>query len=277
MRLAFGTFRVAAVTWIAIAGGSAAAQPADAPDPAATTETTPPPATTPESSSELAPEPDEDPEKAVRYGVGLRLRNVRIPRAEIELFVDRAPGGASNVGIGAELIRRRGNVELQLGFEYETITPKQGVWIKSGESVPSAEADFILEPDAAGESLGWFTIEFTFLNHAPINDKVAIRYGGGAGLGIITGNLYRYDVRCSPDATNANPEPGCRPAALGGTGGAGGDPPSTSPRKYELPPVFPVVNAIVGVQFKPIPNMAINIEGGIRTLLFFGTSIAYMF
>lgn len=210
----------------------------------------------------------------IQYGVGFRLRNVRVPQAELELFVERSGGGASNLGLGLDFVRRRGDLELQLGFEYEKITPGSGVWIKKGDNVAAgAEADYILTPEQAGEALGWFTIEFTFLNHAAITDQFAIRYGGGAGLGIVTGSLQRYDIICN-GATNEMPEPGCVPPRFSGNGSySGGD----APKKYELPPVFPVVNAIIGLQFKPNENVTINLEGGIRTLLFFGLSGAYFF
>ena len=42
-------------------------------------------------------------------------------------------------------------------------------------------------------------------------------------------------------------------------------------------PVFPVVNLIVGLQFKPMEKMTINLEGGLRTLPFFGVSSTYFF
>lgn len=207
----------------------------------------------------------------VEYGVGLRLRRVFVPTGLLELFVERSPGGASNTGIGVDLVRRRGNVELQLGFEFEHVQPGSGVWINKGDHVPAAEADYILSPEEAGKELGWFTIEFTFLNHAPITDKVAIRYGGGAGIGIVTGGLQRYDVVCAPSATNATPAPGCVPSQLGGQGAARG------PVDYDLPPVFPVVNAIVGVQIRPVPKAVFNIETGIRTMPFIGISGGYFF
>ena len=47
--------------------------------------------------------------------------------------------------------------------------------------------------------------------------------------------------------------------------------------KYSLPPVFPVVNAIIGLQIKPIEKLTINIETGIRTVPFFGITSAYFF
>ena len=230
------------------------------------------PSTTPATTStEVAPATEE--KNPVDYGVGLRLRNVRIPQAELELFVEHAPGGTSNFGIGAEFVRRRGNVELQFGIEYEKITPAEGVYIESGKNVAAGdEADFILSPSRADSSLGWLTFEFTFLNHSPINKKFAIRYGGGFGLGIVTGSLKRIDVLCN-GATNSDPEPGCVPPPNGNaTPTAGG-----TPVKYDLPPVFPVVNAIIGVQYKPVPKATVNFEMGIRTLLFIGFSGAYFF
>lgn len=261
MRIRLAQLCVGALISTAIASGSAFAQ-------AALDDTTTPAADPAAPESTTASSAD-----AVEYGVGLRLRNVRIPQAELELFVDRAPGGTSNVGFGLDLSRRRGNTELQLGFEFEHITPKEGVWIKKGDNVAAGDqADYMLSPDDAGESLGWFTVEFTFLNHAEITKGLFVRYGGGAGLGILTGSLKRIDVACN-GATNDNPEPGCVPTSQGGTG----TDVSGAPVKYDLPPVFPVVNAILGLQYRPTPKATINVEGGIRTILFFGVSGSYFF
>jgi hypothetical protein len=216
-------------------------------------------------------------EPVVEYGADLRIRQVFVPKGLIELFVDRAAGGASNTGIGIDLVRRRGNLELQLGLEFEHVQPGEGVYINSGENVAAGDqADYMLSADQAGKSLGWFTIEFTFLNHAPITDKVAIRYGGGAGIGFITGGLQKYDVPCN-GATNDNPEPGCVPLGVTSPSGNVGTANAGSPNDYDLPPVFPVVNAIIGVQIRPTPKAVINIETGIRTIPFIGMSAGYFF
>jgi len=211
----------------------------------------------------------------VEYGVGLRLRNVRIPQAELELFMETSPGGTSNFGVGVDLIRRRGNVELQLGFEFEHVTPPEGVYIESGKNVAAGdEADYILSPSRADSSLGWFTVEFTFLNHSELAKNFFLRYGGGAGLGIVTGSLKRIDVLCN-GATNSNVEPGCVPPGI--NGGTATPTQGGTPVKYDLTPVFPVVNAIIGVQYRPIPKATVNFELGIRTLIFFGFSGSYFF
>jgi hypothetical protein len=235
------------------------------------------PAASGEAAADTTSTPQLDPDKVVSYGVGLRLRNVWIPKAMIELFVERAAGGASHPGFGVEAIRRRGNFELQLSFEFEHMHPGEGVWIDKGDNVAMGDqADYVLAPDHSPDNaqLGWFTIEFTFLNHTPFNKYVALRYGGGVGLGIITGALYRNDVVCSAGATNEDPEPGCVPTSRPNGQAAN----ASAPVKYDLhTPVFPVVNAIIGVQIKPMPKLNINVEGGIRTFPFLGISSSYMF
>jgi hypothetical protein len=208
----------------------------------------------------------------VEWGIGVRARNVRVPQGLLELFVDRAPGGISSYGLGLDIVRRRGNTELQLGIELEQIQPPAGVWIESNSNVATGdEADFIVAPrNNNDKSLGWVTAELTFLSHAPITKGVAIRYGGGAGIGLVVGELGRYNVICT-NATNESPEPGCVPQRFGGSAQPspdGGD----NIVKYKLPPVFPVVNAVVGLQLRPISKVTINIEGGIRTFPFFGVS-----
>lgn len=213
----------------------------------------------------------------LEYGVGIRLRQVFVPGWMLGLFVDEHTGGISNTGFGVDLMRRRGNLELQLGFEFEHVQPTEGVWINSGDNVAAGDqADYIVGPDRAGKDLGWFTLEFTFLNHAPITEKVAIRYGGGAGIGFITGGLQKYDVACN-GATNENPEPGCVPTGVTSPSGNQGTGAGGVPNDYDLPPVFPVVNAIIGVQIRPVPKAVINIETGIRTIPFIGLSGGYFF
>jgi hypothetical protein len=211
----------------------------------------------------------------IDYGVGLRARAVWLPKAVLDLFLDRAAGGAMNYGGGIDFTRRRGTTELQIGFEYEHVNVGEGVWINKGDNVATgAEADYVLSPHDSGHQLGWFTAEFTFINHAEINHWLSFRYGAGLGIGVITGELDHYNIICT-DATNANPTPGCVPPRFNGRGTYSEG--AETQVAYNLPPVFPVINAIVGFQFKPTDKMTINIEGGLRTLPFAGISSSYFF
>jgi hypothetical protein len=190
------------------------------------------------------------------WGLGVRLRNVRIPRAMVELFVDKATGSGSNYGFGVDLVRRKADFEVQLGVEYEKLSMDEGIWIESGKPIPQNEADFVEFND-----FGWFTLEATFLFHTPITKNLAIRYGAGAGVGVLFGEVTHVDRGC----TSSDPE-SCTEETNGGQKIA-----------YDLPPVMPVLNAVLGLQLRPLEKMTINIEGGIRTLPFFGASGTYFF
>lgn len=216
----------------------------------------------------------------VEYGVGVRLRSVWLPRSVLQLFVTRAAGGAHNYGVGVDLSRRRGTTELQLGVEFEHINVGQGVWINKGDNVAMGdEADYVLGPDSStgsGNQFGWFTLEFSFFNHAEITPWLSVRYGAGLGLGVLIGELDHYNIICAPGATNTSPEPGCVPPRFQGTGMYSEGVETLV--KYDLgTPVFPVVNAVIGLQLKPTDHTTINLEGGIRTLPFVGVSSSFFF
>jgi hypothetical protein len=284
MRFALPALCLCIVVLTAVAGGSASAGPALDDDKAkhpALAPVSEVDCTKPGNEAQCPREPRLiERSDDVEYGLGIRLRSVWVPKAVLQLFLERAAGGAQNFGYGVDLTRRHGTTELQLGFEYEHVNVGEGVWINKGDNVatppngPGDEADYVLSPDHSGHQLGWFTIEFTFLNHAEINKTFSIRYGGGIGIGVLTGELDHYNIMCS-NATNSAPEPGCVPTRFQGNGTYSEG--METQVAYDLPPVFPVVNAILGLQIKPTDKLTINLEGGIRTLPFLGLSSAYFF
>jgi hypothetical protein len=278
MRLAT-TLLLLTITGTAWAGDAVLDPTADAakkpPEPVAATSDTPPTIT--------------NPDDTVSYGVDLRIRNVRLPKFMLGWFLGHAADGSSNTGIGADFIRRKGTTEISLGFEYEHINIGEGVYVEPGKAVPGDPADYLLSPEHSPNqaNFGWFTVEFNFVGHTPINQYVSFRYGLGAGLGFLVGDIYRWDVACAGGATNDSPEPGCDPGDVGvhapdgtlGTGHTSNDSTGgaeTTPVKYDLgTPVFPVINAFVGFQFHPFDKAVINIEGGLRTLPYIGLSLGY--
>ena len=198
-----------------------------------------------------------------KVGFTVGIRNVWAPRSIIELFTEKASGGSSEPGYRFELFRRKGDFEVQLGLEYESIFVSPGIWLEKDHPPTDGGA-----ADVRFDNFGWFTIEATFLNHTEINKYVAIRYGGGAGIGILKGSVNRTDSACSsPDPNQASLQTCTDDPAQSGN----------DDTPYNLPPVFPVINAIVGVQLSPTDNIKINIEGGIRTLPFFGGTVGYVF
>lgn len=196
-----------------------------------------------------------------KIGLGLRLRNVRIPKSLIEIFVEHAPSGTSNVGFGAELSRRKGNFEVQFGLEYEKISMQSGLWVDKGDDISMGDEPDFVEFDG----FSWVTAELSFMYHTPIIDQLAVRYGGGAGIGVFMGDIRRTDYVCD----NGMLDDQCHERT---------NPPAENlATPYDLPPVMIVINAIVGVQIKPTDEIFINVEGGIRTMPFFGMTAGYYF
>ena len=200
-----------------------------------------------------------DEDKA-QMGVQIRLRRVHAPQGLVELFVDTAPAGAAHTGIGADFVRRKGNFELNVGIEWESLGIEDGVWIDKGDTIPEDEADF-LEFDG----FGWVTFDAAFVWSTPVHEKVRIRYGAGVGIGIVLGEILRTDYQCTSSDVNS-----CVIRT---------NPPAENNKTPEddIPPVFPVINVLAGIQIRPVPNMSINLEGGLRSFPYFGTSVGYFF
>lgn len=269
-RLACVVSTVAVVTAFAAWGGRAAAQgdggAGGDPDPGTPSEPAPlPDAAAPADDTMPVAPVAAPPVDEVRFGAGIRLRRVVIPRGLLELFVEQAATGVSGTGFGIELARRRGDFELQLGFEYEGLDGDPGIWVeKDKRPGPGGdEVDYVEFRD-----FGWFTLEVTFLNHTRLGKMVALRYGGGAGIGIMKGDVVRTDYRCSVSTLDRET---LRNVCMGYPGSENNQTP------YDLPPVFPVINALIGLQIRPVENIVINIEGGIRTMPFFGATAGYYF
>src|SRR5262249_10288374 len=148
-----------------------AGAPATPPDPNTTaTEPAPPappPTTTTDSDADqqpsLTPGVVEAKDEA-RYGVGIGVRSVHIPKFLLQLFVEKAPTSASGVGSRLEGYRRKGNFELQGAIEYEGLSGSDGIWIDKGKTLTNDDPDFV-----HFNGLGWVSFEVSFLNHTPLS------------------------------------------------------------------------------------------------------------
>jgi hypothetical protein len=204
---------------------------------------------------------EEDLGPKTMIGVGLRVRQMFVPQGLVEIFVDHASGGSSQTGLGLEISRRKGDFEVQFGLEWDNIYIKPGYWIDKGDTIPQDEPDYV-EFDKKGYlswgTFGWLSAEVSFLNHTEIAKQFSIRYGGGAGIAVNKGHVQKTDSACTSSDIDSCSEYGQREA-------------------YNIPPVMLVVNAIIGVQVRPIPEMYINIEGGLRTFPFAGLSAGGFF
>jgi hypothetical protein len=198
----------------------------------------------------------------VQYGVALRLRNVRLPASLLEVFVEKVPGGISSFGYGLEFVRKRGEFEISVGIEHESLNGKDGLWLDKGDTIPQDEVDLVQY-----DNFAWTSADVTFVWHTPVHKMVAIRYGAGVGLALIHGQVLRTDYICQDGDLVQGPQdciqkPGAEHIR---------DP------EDKIPPVFPILNLLVGAQVRPMDKLEINLEFGFRSLPYFGTTVSYFF
>jgi hypothetical protein len=199
------------------------------------------------------------------WGVGLRLRYVFLPKGMIELFLEEVPSGVGHGGIGIEATRRKGDFEMSFGLEYESLAPDDGFFREKGggddPASVSADTDF-----TEFDGFGWVTLDATFVFHNPLNDKFALRYGAGFGLGIITGRVLQTDSTC----TSTNIQEDCTAITNPGPG-------NDFKKEADVPPVFPVVSLLVGAQYRATDKISVNLEVGLRTIFYTGIGATYFF
>lgn len=198
-----------------------------------------------------------------RYGVGLRLRWIFVPKALIELFAEEASSGVSAFGYGLEFVRRKGDFSIHVGIEHESVSPEDGFWLENGDDprVPGQYPDFV-----EFDGLSWTTLDAEFVFLKALGKGFDLRYGAGFGLGIVHGEVLQTDSMCPATVTDIQTQ--CTTP---------GGPQINDPA--DLPPVFPVVNILVGVQYSPpkVSNLVIGLQGGMRSVFYLGLGTSYFF
>jgi hypothetical protein len=197
----------------------------------------------------------------VQYGVGLRLRYVFFPKSLIELFIEEASSGMGSPGFGLEFIYRKHDFQIHLGLEYENVSPEDGWWLEKGDDpgVPGQHPDFV-----EFDGLAWTTLDVEFVFLKELAPKFDLRYGAGFGLGIVHGDALQTDSTCPANVSDIQTQ--CMTVATGQV-----DDPA------DIPPVFPVVNFLIGAQYRPLDNVVIALQGGMRSVFYFGLGTSFYF
>ncbi|WP_148313256.1 hypothetical protein [Sorangium cellulosum] len=237
----------------------------------------------PEAPPEAADDnsPFEKDGKAHKF-IGLRLRNVIVPKFMINLFAD---GGATvNVFmIGPEFTSRKNGLEIDLALSYADYS--MDPFLFKGKN----DDQFAWEMVSSDMKLLYFTSDLLF--DVPIDDKgrFSLLVGGGVGIGLVFGDLHR--AQAYPGAAGSNPSPDDVSAwrkcsGLGGPGGAYCDGSNNHYGDYSepswvnggsKPSVFPWISfPQVSFRYKPIKQLQTRLDAGFSiTGFFFGLSAGY--
>lgn len=219
-----------------------------------------------------------------RYGVGVRGRWISVPSWLLDLFT-RENVPLSSYAAGLEFFRRGKSFDLLMGLTYQAMSPADGNWL--GKNNPAAvDTDFL-----QFRGLGLVGLDAAFILHTDFNEFFGVHYGGGIGVGVVTGRLLRTSAGSQGCVNDPGNEAACHPviegcargpcteAQLKGTEG-GIDTPG-SPSRFEerqVPAIIPIVNAVAGLDFR-IPGLSgleAKIEAGFYAINFFvGAGVAY--
>lgn len=231
--------------------------------------------------------PLEKDGKAYRF-IGLRFRNIIVPKAFVNIFAD---GGATvNVfSFGPEFTTRKDNFELDLALSYADYSMDPFLFKGKNDGNDAWE---IVSSDM---KLLYLTADLLY--EIPLDKatgRFSILLGGGVGLGIVFGNLYRAQAYPTPgaslDPNDVSHWRRCEVVGEGGiaagTGNVFCDGSNEHYGNYDepswvnggaKPSVFPWISfPQVSFRFKPIKQLQIRADAGLAiTGVFFGMSAGY--
>ena len=222
--------------------------------------------------------------RGVHYGLGLRGRWATVPSWLLGIFL-KEKQSLSSYAVGLEGFRRSGSFDLVLGVGWQALSPPDGNWLGKGKN-PMEDTDYV-----QFRGLGAVSIDIAFISRTELNPYVFLHYGGGIGLGIITGKMLRTSdgsdgcktapgdvTKCHPIICTQGP---CTEATLANSEGQSDGPQSPSRfQDHNVPPVYPIVNLITGLDFKipSAPGLEFKIDLGYFFPYFFlGAGTAYQF
>jgi hypothetical protein len=201
-------------------------------------------ATTAAAADEL---PSQDPKPD--WGFGFKVRRAWVPTSIQKVLLDDTPGGATMDGAGFDFSRRKDNTEVVFGFGYDRFVGTEGYYLeKDGNAVAGpGDVDYV-----TFHNPHWYTLEVGVVNHASLHKFLELRYGAGIGIGLVRGEIRKTDSIC----VSENIQQDCTPNPLG----------AEVDKPADIPPVLPVVNVLLGLQFKPFKFLHIHVDGGLHTV-----------
>lgn len=186
------------------------------------------------------------------WGLGAKVRRWYVPEPLQKLFIEDGPGAAHDDGAGLDFARRNGNVEIAFGFGADRLDGRDGYYLEKGAdpTVPG-KVDFV-----TFDNLQLWSVEVTVVNHYKIHKLLELRFGAGLGIGLVRGEMRKTDALCTSDRLAQD----CAidPAAM------------EVDQPADLPPVLPVVNVLVGLQFVPFDFLHLHVDAGLHSVPYVG-------
>jgi hypothetical protein len=195
------------------------------------------------------------------YGVAARLVWVSVPSWLLNQFTKHNVP-LSSWGTGLQVFRRKGNFDIALAFNYQNMSPADGNWLGTSAD-PTKDVSFLHFSNFA-----LYGFDASFIWHAFFTDWFGMHYGAGVGIGILGGHIQRTLNLSGCTAANAGDTTQCKPG-----------PNSSTIPLADVPAAVPILNAVLGVDFK-VPTLRgweARLEGGFYDAFFLGGGVGYTF
>ena len=195
-------------------------------------------------------------EEKIDWGFGAKIRRAWVTPNVQKLFLGDTPGTATMAGAGFDFSRRKGSSEVIFGFGYDRLYAQEGYYVESGGmATTQGDVDYITFRKAH-----WYTVELMVVNHVSLHKVLEFRFGGGIGVGVVRGAVRKTDAVC----TGLSVEQDCMV-----------DPMAVEVNKdANVPPVLPVVNALVGLQLRLTNFLHIHLDAGLHTVPYASAGIS---
>jgi hypothetical protein len=235
---------------------------------------------------ELAEEAPTQRIADLSYGVAARLRWVSVPGWLLNVFTKKNVP-LSSWGTGIEFFRRKANFDLVLSFSYQNMSPPPGNWLGKGKDNASYDTDYVVF-----DNLSTLGADLSFIWHTNFNEWFGIHYGAGIGIAWVRGDILRISNGVGCTEMNAGDINQCHPMGVVPNGSSTlpipAMPRTTTPDTPQAPhqfvdtnkpPVLPIVNVVVGVNFRlpQVRGWEARLEGGFYDAFFLGGAVGYTF
>ena len=206
----------------------------------------------------------EEERGKVYYSVGIRGRYHYVPKFFYSNYVVGAVDW-HGYGTGIEATFRIKGLDIIVAYWYHDFYHDDAIMKEPGD----VETEFEL----IQHNISLHMITIDFMNSHALLPWLYIYYGAGIGLGIPQERITRTEVyperpgeykKC-PNEGYPSPDGN---AAWCDEGGSYGE--------NDPWPVYPYLNILLGLRFKPIPEFVINLDMGVGTGFIFGLRMAYV-
>lgn len=234
----------------------------------------------------------------LQIGVGVHSRAMFLPSWLLGVGFDENTQMTS-AAIGAEVVFRRGTFDIIGSIDLMFHGVDDGNFLGKGKNA-ATETDYL-----HFDNFNFLGFAVHFIKHHPVLPWMSIVWGGGVGLGITLGSIYRVSAGrgcngetagseglCIPDSASWDPRNPSDwmddPINHGVDGdscpadqkGQGLCDDYNNPKRFrdeDMWPVVPTIHLLAGVDFKISDHFSVRVDGGFRHLSFYMGATGHYF